>query len=138
MHTFSFLFSALYRALAYRLLAVSHWEKGDYGTGIGLLQHAQTLLKQRGDGTSAGLPSIHESRHLAKYQSQLEILRKEVNGMLTSWKQDNNMIYFSQVVDQMSLPPLPAGTSMVNITKYDYVSTLPAILFSEPAEAKTK
>ena len=129
--------SALYRALAYRFLAVAHWEKSDHGTAIGLLLQAQTLLKPRADGVSSGLPSTDDSRFLSKYKPQVEILRKEVNGMLTSWKQDNSMIYFAAIVDAMSLPPLPAGANMVQLTKYDYVSSLPPILFSEPAEAKT-
>jgi len=130
-------YSALYRALAYRFLAVAHWEKSDHGTAIGLLLQAQTLLKPRADGVSSGLPSTDDSRFLSKYKPQVEILRKEVNGMLTSWKQDNSMIYFAAIVDAMSLPPLPAGANMVQLTKYDYVSSLPPILFSEPAEAKT-
>jgi hypothetical protein len=51
------------------------------------LQQAQVLLKNRADGVSSGLPLINDSKFLARYQPQLEILRKEVNGMLTSWKQ---------------------------------------------------
>ena len=127
--------SALSRALAYRFLAVAHWEKSDHGTAIGLLLQAQTLLKPRADGVSSGLPSTDDLRFLSKYKPQVEILRKEVNGMLASWKQDNSMIYFAAIVDAMSLPPLPAGANMVQLTKYDYVSSLPPILFSEPAEA---
>lgn len=129
--------SALYRALAYRFLAVAHWEKSDHGTAIGLLLQAQVLLKPRADGVSSGLPSMEESRFLIKFKPQVEIMRKEVNGMLTSWKQDNSMIYFAAIVDAMSLPPLPAGANMVQLTKYDYVSSLPPILFSEPAVATT-
>ena len=48
------------------------------------------------------------------------------------------MIYFAQIVDPTSLPPLPAGQNMIKeMTKYNCVSELPPILFSEPAEAKT-
>lgn len=36
-----------------------------------------------------------------------------MNGLATSWKQDNNMIYFAAVPDPTSLPPLPTGTNMV-------------------------
>lgn len=131
------LHSALFRALAYRFLAVAYWKKSDHGTAIGLILQAQALLKPRADGVSSGLPSMDDSRYLSKFKPQVEILRKEVNGMLTSWNQDNNMIYFAAVVDAMSLPPLPAGANMVQLTKYDYMSSSPPILFSEPAEAKT-
>ena len=51
------------------------------------MQQAQVLLKSRADGVSSGLPLITDSKFLARYQPQVEILRKEVNGMLTSWKQ---------------------------------------------------
>ena len=116
---------------------MAHWEKGDHGTAIGLLLQAQVLLKPRADGVSSGLPSMEDSRFLIKFKPQIEIMRKEVNGLLTSWKQDNSMIYFAAIVDAMSLPPLPAGANMVQLTKYDYVSSLPPILFSEPAVATT-
>jgi hypothetical protein len=48
-----------------------------------------------------------------------------VNGLLTSWKQDNNMIYFAQVPDPTSLPPLPTGTNMVR--------SLPSLVVARPS-----
>lgn len=129
--------SALYRALAYRFLAIAHWEKEDHGTAIGLLLQAEIMLKARRDGISSGLSGIEESRFLSAFKPQLEILRREVSSMLTSWKRDNSTIYFAGIVDAASLPPLPTGANMVSITKYEYVSHLPPILFAEAAEAKS-
>jgi hypothetical protein len=34
--------------------------------------------------------------------------------------QENNLIYFSQVPDAAELPPLPQGTMLVTLTKYEY------------------
>lgn len=62
---------ALFRGLAYRLLAIAHWEKGDHGNGIALLQQAQDLLKTRQDVASTGLPNITESHYLSKYKPQV-------------------------------------------------------------------
>ncbi len=39
--------------------------------------------------------------YLPTQPRQLEILKKEVKGLLGEWNNDNNMIYFSQVVDPL-------------------------------------
>lgn len=104
----------LFKALANRFAAADAWAKADYGTAIGYQQRAATLLRERADISSPGLPPT--VGQLGLVDGDLTSLRNEVAQTLKGYLSDNNSVYFSAVPAEDALPPLPKHIVMMKPT----------------------
>ncbi|CAM9910222.1 unnamed protein product, partial [Phaeothamnion confervicola] len=101
------LVSEVYRAMAYRFLAIHAWSQDRFGTGVALMREAVKHLSERRDITSVGVPKLEAGGPLTSLAPALQTLRREFQQLQSNYLADNNKVYYDPVPATADLDPLP-------------------------------